>query len=486
MIINQGTTMSSEIKRIGITGCNGIVGTILRRRLSKDGFEIVSLSRRDLPIVKEAKSKNELDCVVENRIVDTTNAEELKGKFDGLDAVIHLAAASKPTDKWEKVFKTNYGGDHNVFAECARAGIKRLIYASTNHVQTGKVVTNFETREAVDPNQWGAHLIGKKDPKECMIRLEDSVDPDSYYGTSKVAAEALGKFFARVHGLEFVAFRIGWIVNDQNPLQNPRIKTEEQRNFWRALYLSHRDCEEFFVRALQPTLPESCKVGKGVYVLSYAISHNPRRFFDLTTTIKILGYTPQDSAEYFIEQEQGQSDNGQESGEKLEHKKKKGKEKPKSSCGCASCSCDPCTCSNCDCCKNKEEGMKGDKMQQGKKEKNMEGDRMQGDMQQGKKEESVEGDRMQQEGKKEEGMQARAGGKQRGCGRPSCTCDPCSCAPCKCEQISKKGKQERAKSPTHKGQEGIKEAHTWKEQSLEGRRAPKDISLLQNQSGESR
>jgi len=232
---------------------------------------------------------------VENRVGDLKDQKQIKGIFDGLDAVIHLAAIPSPTAEWEKIHENNIATDHNVYMECLNAGVKRVVYASSNHTQHGRS-KGEKGVESILCDKFGAHL----NPPN-VIHLEDPVDPDGYYGISKVHGEAQGRFFARQHGLEVVSLRIGWLVPSKNPFDDERVDSEHKREFMRAIYLGHRDCQEFIVRAIEP-LPESARLGKGAYVLAYAVSNNPRSLFDLETTIKALGYRPQESVEPYYEE----------------------------------------------------------------------------------------------------------------------------------------------------------------------------------------
>ena len=74
--------------KIGITGAEGTIGSVLRKGLSKK-YKIISftLQTQDFESVQ----------------VDLSNNNEIKGKFEGLDALIHLAADPRPEASWESV-----------------------------------------------------------------------------------------------------------------------------------------------------------------------------------------------------------------------------------------------------------------------------------------------------------------------------------------------------------------------------------------------
>ena len=79
---------------------------------------------------------------------DLSNNNEIQGKFEGLDALIHLAADPRPEASWESVKKNNIEATFNVYNEVKKAGVKKIIFASTNHTQHGD--TLLTTPETLD------------------------------------------------------------------------------------------------------------------------------------------------------------------------------------------------------------------------------------------------------------------------------------------------------------------------------------------------
>ncbi|MEE2657766.1 MAG: NAD(P)-dependent oxidoreductase [Candidatus Latescibacterota bacterium] len=242
-------------KLVGITGGAGTIGQVLKRELDgeykfrlldRTGGEDISTVRFD-------------------------DLEEVSGSLDGLDAVIHLAANPSPEGEWSSVLADNIEATYLVTEECRQAGVRRLIFASTNHTQHGN--TMLTTPETLDPT------------RELLMRTEDPPNPDSLYAVSKLFGENLGKYYSEQHGLEFVALRIGWIVPDDQPESKKGTRAED---YMRAMWLSHRDCGQVMRCALETPLS---------FFVAYATSDNSRRVFDLTRTRRVLGYSPQDNAE---------------------------------------------------------------------------------------------------------------------------------------------------------------------------------------------
>lgn len=246
-------------KNIGITGAEGHIGTVLRKGLL-DIYPIHSFTLHPATFPSTA--------------IDLSDLEKIKGMFQGLSAIIHLAADPSPAAPWKSVRKNNMEATYNVFKECVRSGVKRLIFASSNHVQHGN--TMLTTPETLDP------------AKKIQMKLTDQPNPDSLYAVSKLFGESLGKLYSEQHGLEFVALRIGWTIAEDDP--TVKIGTTGE-DYIRAMFLSQRDCIQAFQRALEVDTN---------FMIAYAVSNNERRVFDLTETEKMLGFHPQDNAEDYF------------------------------------------------------------------------------------------------------------------------------------------------------------------------------------------
>jgi nucleoside-diphosphate-sugar epimerase len=154
------------------------------------------------------------------------------------------------------VLENNIIATYNVFEAARLTGVKRIVFASTNHVM------GMYDRD----HQW-------------PIYADQPVRPDSLYGVSKAFGENLGRFWYDQYGISVICLRIGWML--------PEPKDDISRWMW----LSPRDCAQVVSRALETDL------GFGVF---YAVSANSRRHWDITDTIERLGYRPQDDAERFF------------------------------------------------------------------------------------------------------------------------------------------------------------------------------------------
>lgn len=229
-------------RRILITGATGEVGLLLAERLAGD-YEVIQHGRTP---------KNEQQERVLRR-ADLEAIDQVRPLMDGVDTVLHLAGSSSPESEWADVLGANIVGFRNVLEAAREAGVRRVVFASSNH---GMGMYDRLEEWPVYPH----HL-----PRA-----------DSLYGVSKVFGEVLGRFYHDEYGLDFIALRIGWVSDDPSAAEE----------LLRAMWLSEDDTEQIFRRAIE------AEVRYGVY---YVISDNPNRRWDLTNTMLELGYRPWDS-----------------------------------------------------------------------------------------------------------------------------------------------------------------------------------------------
>lgn len=246
-------------KEIGITGAAGQIGTLLRANLEKKClFRYYTQKPQSF----------------QSTVVDLSQQNLVAGIFERLDTLIHLAAEPDPLAGWESVRKNNIEAMYNVMEECRKAGVRKVIFASTHHVQHGN--TMGETPGTFDLNN------------EAMMKLSDETNPDSLYAVSKLFGEDLGKLYSERFGMSFIALRIGWVELDENPSKYLGTIHED---YLKAFFLSQNDCIRGFEHAIEKESP---------YLVAYLISNNPRHIFDLDETRRELGFSPIDSIDDFI------------------------------------------------------------------------------------------------------------------------------------------------------------------------------------------
>lgn len=214
---------------------------------------------------------------IDGDLLDVTDPDDVREKLTNFDVVVHLAGASSPDADWETVSETNVQGTKHVLDAAVENGIDRVVFASSNHA-VGRY-------NAVDD-----------DPESMTIGYAETVDadaptrPDSYYGVSKAACEALTKFYADVEGLEVVNLRIGWYMTvDELREETSEDADPGRTRFARSLWLSPRDCRDVHRKAATVELPRNP-------VTVNAVSRNDERYYSITETMRLLGYEPRDNA----------------------------------------------------------------------------------------------------------------------------------------------------------------------------------------------
>ncbi len=116
--------------RILVTGGLGGIGRVTVARLLRHGHDVLALDR-----IPEAEVEQEVWEEIEGaayRQVDMRDFEALGSHFEGMDAVVHLAALPHPSMGSEvEVIDINCRGAFNVYRAAADAGIKRVVSASS-------------------------------------------------------------------------------------------------------------------------------------------------------------------------------------------------------------------------------------------------------------------------------------------------------------------------------------------------------------------
>jgi uronate dehydrogenase len=248
------------LKKVLITGAAGLVGSVLRDGL-KDDYELSGVDRVDI---------EGFECLV----ADTTDLDAVLPAYEGIDTVIDLASVPDDRTPWDIVHQNNLPSTYNALEASRRAGVKRMIFASSNHA-TG----NYE-----DDHPYSAIVAGEYGglgPDNIpYINTSMPVRPDGSYGIGKAFGEATGRHFSDRHGLSVICLRIGTLNRQSRPLSI--------RHF--ATLLTHRDLVHLVDRSIQA--PPEIK-----FSIFYGVSNNKWRFWDISNSRDAIDYDPQDNAE---------------------------------------------------------------------------------------------------------------------------------------------------------------------------------------------
>lgn len=231
----------AELPHILVTGAAGAIGQVLRPALRP----VSGLLRCSDLVALQPEGGNE-ECVA----FDVRDIQAAHRAMVGIDIVFHLGAHSLEAD-WPAIRDVNIEGTYNIFEAARLAGVRRVVFASSNHV------AGFYRR---------AHRVGPLSAPR----------PDSRYGVSKVFGEAVARLYADKHGIETICLRIGQFRPQPTNLR------------MLSLWLSPGDMARLAVR---------CVEVQGIHhEVVYGISANTRGWYDNPGAERI-GYVPVDNAE---------------------------------------------------------------------------------------------------------------------------------------------------------------------------------------------
>jgi uronate dehydrogenase len=232
----------ANMKTVLITGAAGNVGGHLRRELSGK----FNLRLSDIVPIKDLAPGEK------SAHGDVAKMADMLRVTKGVDAIVHLGGFSAE-GPWESILQANIIGCYNVFEAARRNGVKRVLFASSNHA------AGFYKRDVkID------HRVYPK--------------PDSRYGVSKAFGEQLGSLYADKYGLEVFCMRIGNV--------NPVPPDKRRLSIW----ISPRDLARLVSVGIEnPNIS---------FEIVYGVSDNKRSWYD-NSNARRLGYLPQDDAEIY-------------------------------------------------------------------------------------------------------------------------------------------------------------------------------------------
>ena len=228
-----------------LTGAAGGVGTALRERL-KANCTVLRLSDRvDFGPAQEGE---------EMALADLSDAAAVSAMVQGCQAIVHMGGVSVEVP-FNPILQANIVGVYNLYEAARQHGVKRVVFASSNHV-TGF----YRQSETITPDH---------PPR-----------PDSLYGVSKAFGEDLSRMYFDRYGIETACVRIG------SAFAEPR----DRRML--ASWLSFDDLHRLITACLTtPVLGHS---------IIFGMSDNAVSWYD-NASVRHVGYVPQDSSDKFRE-----------------------------------------------------------------------------------------------------------------------------------------------------------------------------------------
>lgn len=238
-----------EKKRVLFLGATGRIGPGLLEKHSRDYGSrcdvIVGIHRRKLDGFKSVKA-------------DVSDVEKLRAAMKKIDVVVNLAAESNPEASFDEILKPNLMGAYNVLEAARRAGVERVIFASSVHAVRGY-------------------------PADHKVKNTDAPNPKNVYGASKVFGESLCRVFSARHKISCLVVRIGAYVSDD--MKERACVTRDDFGY----VITQSDLSQLIHKCV--TAPKKIR-----FAILSGISNNTKGYMDLESTKRLIGYEPKDDA----------------------------------------------------------------------------------------------------------------------------------------------------------------------------------------------
>jgi uronate dehydrogenase len=236
-----GSNTRDEMPRILMTGAAGEIGTQLRNLLPPLYPDLVLSDVKRPPDLAPSETFKSADLAI---------PAEVEAICEGVHGILHFGGFSVE-GPWDNILQSNIIGCYNLFEAARKQGVKRVVFASSNHA------------------------VGFY-PRQRRIGTDDAVRPDSRYGVSKAFGEALAALYAYKHGLRVTSIRIGNFADA--PVDKRRL----------SIWLSPDDLVQLIRIGLEhPDIR---------YEIFYGASDNDRSWWDNEAAFR-FGYHPEGRSE---------------------------------------------------------------------------------------------------------------------------------------------------------------------------------------------
>jgi uronate dehydrogenase len=175
--------------------------------------------------------------------------------LQGVDVLIHLAGTSVERPLPE-IIENNLRALHEVYEGARRHGVKRIVFASSNHA-------------------FGMYPVTEK------LSIDAPFRPDGFYGLSKAWGEDMTRMYWDKHGIEGISVRIGSTL--ERPTEFRHLST----------WFGYEDLTQFMMCCI-----EAREVG---YLAVWGVSNNTRSYWDNSVAERI-GYRPVQNSEDYAEE----------------------------------------------------------------------------------------------------------------------------------------------------------------------------------------
>ena len=218
------------MQNIVVTGGSGKAGRAVCRHLTERGYTVlnVDLTPSSDPVCPFLKADLTDFAQVMDALQWTGGKDHPFRKFRTPDAVVHLAAIPAPDLMPEEVtFRTNIISTYNVFDTALRAGVKRIVWASSE-------------------TTLGLPFGPENPPAYAPIDEDHPMRPESAYSLSKDLGEEMARQMARWNpGTTFVGLRLSNVMEPQDYARFASWQHTPHMREWNLWgYIDARDCAQ--------------------------------------------------------------------------------------------------------------------------------------------------------------------------------------------------------------------------------------------------
>jgi UDP-glucose 4-epimerase len=244
---------------VAVTGSSGKLGRHVVRDLQEHGYRVVAVDRVADPASPAAVSVR-VDLTDYGQVLEAFTGVD--DRHDGVDAVVHLAAIPAPGLATNSAtFANNAPGTYNVFAAARAAGIRNVVWASSETV---------------------LGLPFDVPPPYIPVDEEYTPRPESTYSLVKTLEEEMARQFCRwVPDLKMIGLRFSNVMDVEDYAGFPAFDADPQLRRWNLwAYIDGRDGAQAVRRAL-----EHEAIGTDVFVIAAADTVMSRRSADLAAEV---------------------------------------------------------------------------------------------------------------------------------------------------------------------------------------------------------
>ncbi|MEQ8600846.1 MAG: NAD(P)-dependent oxidoreductase [Devosia sp.] len=216
--------------KVLVTGGSGKLGRAVLRDLVEHGYDVLNLDQQALPEPICPSVKVDLSNFGEVSSAILGGVDERGGPFD---AVVHLAAIPAPgLSANARTLTNNVTSSYNVFESCRLAGIKNVVFASSETV---------------------LGLPFDNPPPYAPVDEEYFPRPESAYSLGKLLDETMAAQFCRWDPeLRMVGLRFSNVMYPEDYKAFPGFDSEPRKRKWNLwAYIDARDGAQAVRRAIQ-------------------------------------------------------------------------------------------------------------------------------------------------------------------------------------------------------------------------------------------